>query len=71
MSETKNQKWQDKSIVYRYRKSSAFENKTGNLYNDTVQQKRDVAQLGSAFVLGKKCHGFQSCHPYLFFSSGQ
>ncbi|EPS74398.1 hypothetical protein M569_00361, partial [Genlisea aurea] len=26
---------------------------------------RDVAQLGSAFVLGTKCHGFKSCHPYL------
>lgn len=27
--------------------------------------ERDVAQLGSAFVLGTKCHGFKSCHPYL------
>ena len=26
--------------------------------------ERDVAQLGSAFVLGTKCHGFKSCHPY-------
>lgn len=46
-----------------------MENKTGLLYNDTVRQlkkkKRDVAQLGSAFVLGTKCHGFKSCHPYL------
>jgi hypothetical protein len=25
--------------------------------------ERDVAQLGSAFVLGTKCHGFKSCHP--------
>lgn len=41
------------------------ENKTGILYNDTVDQWRDVAQLGSAFVLGTKCHGFKSCHPYL------
>ena len=41
------------------------EKKTGILYNDTVDQlKRDVAQLGSAFVLGTKCHGFKSCHPY-------
>lgn len=47
--------------------NSDVENKTGLLYNDTVQQlkKRDVAQLGSAFVLGTKCHGFKSCHPYL------
>jgi hypothetical protein len=28
------------------------------------QIERDVAQLGSAFVLGTKCHGFKSCHPY-------
>ena len=34
---------------------------TMTLYN----RKRDVAQLGSAFVLGTKCHGFKSCHPYL------
>lgn len=27
--------------------------------------ERDVAQLGSVFVLDTKCHGFQSCHPYL------
>lgn len=27
--------------------------------------ERDVAQLGSAFVLGTKCRGFKSCHPYL------
>ena len=26
--------------------------------------ERDVAQLGSAFFLGTKCHGFQSSHPY-------
>lgn len=30
--------------------------------------ERDVAQLGSAFVLGTKCRRFKSCHPYLFFS---
>lgn len=24
-----------------------------------------MAQLGSAFVLGTKCHRFKSCHPYL------
>ena len=42
------------------------EKKTGILYNDIIDQlKRDVAQLGSAFVLGTKCHGFKSCHPYL------
>ena len=35
---------------------------TMTLYNN---KKRDVAQLGSAFVLGTKCHGFKSCHPYL------
>lgn len=35
---------------------------TMKLYNNL---KRDVAQLGSAFVLGTKCHGFKSCHPYL------
>ncbi|KAJ9535851.1 hypothetical protein OSB04_un000994 [Centaurea solstitialis] len=31
---------------------------------------RDVAQLGSAFVLGTKCHGFKSCHPYLLLLKG-
>lgn len=31
----------------------------------TTIWKRDVAQLGSAFVLGTKCHRFKSCHPYL------
>lgn len=31
---------------------------------ETDEKKRDVAQLGSAFVLGTKCHGFKSCHPY-------
>ncbi len=42
------------------------ENKTKILYNNTRNKwKRDVAQLGSAFVLGTKCHGFKSCHPYL------
>ena len=42
------------------------ENKTGILYNNIINQlQRDVAQLGSAFVLGTKCHGFKSCHPYL------
>lgn len=48
-------------------KNNDVENKTWILYNDTVQKfwKRDVAQLGSAFVLGTKCHGFKSCHPYL------
>ena len=41
------------------------ENKTKILYNNTRNKwKRDVAQLGSAFVLGTKCHGFKSCHPY-------
>lgn len=35
-------------------------------YTMTLQTNwRDVAQLGSAFVLGTKCHGFKSCHPYL------
>ena len=38
----------------------------GILYNDHRRPiERDVAQLGSAFVLGTKCHGFQSCHSYL------
>lgn len=48
-------------------KKKDVENKTWILYNDTVLQflKRDVAQLGSAFVLGTKCHRFKSCHPYL------
>nr|YP_001152105.1 ORF66a [Pinus koraiensis]ABP35351.1 ORF66a [Pinus koraiensis] len=27
--------------------------------------RRDVAQLGSVFVLGTKCRRFKSCHPYL------
>lgn len=40
------------------------ENKTEILYNETVEE-RDVAQFGSAFVLGTKCHRFKSCHPYL------
>lgn len=31
---------------------------------------RDVAQLGSAFVLGTKCHRFESCHPYLLLLKG-
>lgn len=31
---------------------------------------RDVAQLGSAFVLGTKCHRFKSCHPYLLLLKG-
>jgi hypothetical protein len=47
------------------------ENKKGIVYNGIVQQlkKRDVAQLGSAFVLGTKCHRFKSCHPYLLLLS--
>ena len=36
------------------------------LYNNLI---RDVAQLGSAFVLGTKCHRFKSCHPYLLLLS--
>ena len=35
----------------------------------TTIWKRDVAQLGSAFVLGTKCHRFKSCHPYLLILS--
>ena len=31
--------------------------------------ERDVAQLGSAFVLGTKCHGFKSCLRNIFFST--
>ena len=43
-----------------------MENRAGILYNDHRRPiERDVAQLGSAFVLGTKCHGFQSCHSYL------
>ena len=43
-----------------------FESRAGILYNDHRRpMKRDVAQLGSAFVLGTKCHGFQSYHSYL------
>ena len=38
------------------------------LYNNLIW-KRDVAQLGSAFVLGTKCHRFKSCHPYLLLLS--
>ena len=46
------------------------ENKTGILYNNIINElQRDVAQLGSAFVLGTKCHGFKSCHPYLSITS--
>lgn len=44
-----------------------WKEKTGILYNDTRPIERDVAQLGSAFVLGTKCHRFKSCHPYLSF----
>jgi hypothetical protein len=29
-----------------------------------MQQRGDVAQLGSAFVLGTKCRRFESCHPH-------
>ena len=45
-----------------------MENKTGVFFvqwHCTTIWKRDVAQLGSAFVLGTKCNGFKSSHPYL------
>ena len=43
-----------------------MENRAGILYNDHRRPiERDVALLGSAFVLGTKCHGSQSCHSYL------
>jgi hypothetical protein len=53
-----------------------LENRAGILYNDTVDQLKAsvgskaalalvVFSLGSAFVLGTKCHGFQFFHPYL------
>lgn len=57
---------QFKFCIYMWNKD--VENKTRILYNYTIKTnwiERDVAQLGSAFVLGTKCHGFKSCHPYL------
>lgn len=62
LNETKKTKWVENLCI----ENNNVENKTGILYNDTVEKLkgRDVAQLGSAFVLGTKCHGFKSCHPY-------
>ena len=41
--------------------------KTGQGFSTMTTRRpieRDAAQLGSAFVLGTKFHGFQSCHSY-------
>ena len=57
----------DKKVVYRWRiKLRCGKQDRGFVqWHCTTILKRDVAQLGSAFVLGTKCHGFKSCHPYL------
>ncbi len=57
----------DKKVVYRWRiKLRCGKQDRGFVqWHCTTIWKRDVAQLGSAFVLGTKCHGFKSCHPYL------
>jgi len=38
--------------------------KDSSQYNTRNRRKRDAAQLGNTFVLGTKCHGFKSSHPY-------
>lgn len=63
----------DKKVVYRQRNRRKL--RCGKQERNCVQWhcttiwKRDVAQLGSAFVLGTKCHRFKSCHPYLLILS--
>jgi phosphomevalonate kinase len=36
------------------------------VYNIFQGKIGDVAQLGSAFVLGTRCRRFESCHPHAF-----
>ena len=62
----KNQKEEmAKEILFRQRKLGCGKQNMDSLQWHWTTNERDVAQLGSAFVLGTKCHGFKSCHPYL------
>ena len=54
-----------KEILFRQRKLGCGKQNMDSLQWHCTTNERDVAQLGSAFVLGTKCHGFKSCHPYL------
>lgn len=53
-------KWQEKLNIG----IADVENRAGILYNETVDQ-RDVAQLGSAFVLGTKYHHGRIVEPVI------
>lgn len=67
LNETKRTKWTEKFSIYIESIDEKTMWKTRREFSTMTLQTtgRDVAQLGSAFVLGTKCHRFKSCHPYL------
>lgn len=66
LNETKRTKWTDKFYNIESIDEKTMWKTRQEFSTMTLETNwRDVAQLGSAFVLGTKCHRFKSCHPYL------
>ena len=55
--------WHDESIL------SHLKHFTNRVFFKTRKYTQDVAQSGSASVLGTEGRGFESCHPEWFFSA--